>query len=229
MPNIAFPDVPDVAGVPSVARSAMGIDYGTVLSAISGASPLAIVESITAPQWGLYLPDSTEQVIYPDSVVSFEYRGEAIVSDYPIEEGGFKSYNKIQVPFDIRIRMTCEGQGTLSSAVTALASGASGVKKGMTRQGFINTLEGLKKSLELLDLITPDKVYHSLNLVHFDYKRTNDEGVTLLVVDAYLREIQQSATATYKTVSSDSAADTKEGGTVNATSLSKTESAAVAR
>lgn len=220
MPNIPYPNVPDVPGVPSIARSAdFSGDYGDLISAVMGGNPLSIIESVTTPRWGIYLPDTMEKMIDPDSVLAFEYRGEARISDYPVEEGGFKSYNKVQQPYDIRMKMTCEGAGTLTSAITT-----SG---GMTRESFIGTLGDLKASLLPVNIVTPDFVYQSANLVHFDYKRTNTDGVTMITAELYFREIQQSAKAGYKTVGSDSAADSKNQGTVNTVTPSTTQGAAI--
>lgn len=232
MPNIPFPDIPNVPGVPSIARNPeLSIDYGDLVSAVVGRNPLSIIESITSPQWGIYATTgSMEKIIEPDSVLSFEYRGEARIADYPIEAGGFKSYNKVQQPYDIRMRMSCEGAGTLTSLISFNSSGRT---SGMTREDFISRLEAMKISLALYNLVTPDYVYANVNLVHFDYKRTNVEGVTMLVADLYLREIQQTTTATYKTVATsetvatDSAADAKEQGTMNTTLLTANENATI--
>lgn len=225
MPFIEFPDVPNVPGVPSIARSPdFSADYGDLVSAISGGNPLSIIESITTPRWGIYLPDTMEKMIEPDSVLAFEYRGEARISDYPVEEGGFRSYNKVQQPFDIRMKMTCSGAGTLTNVGSV---GVSGISAGMTRQTFIETLETMKISLLVFNVVTPDFVYKSLNLVHFDYKRTNTDGVTLLTADLYLREVMQTVDTSYQTVATDSAAGTKNQGTTNTVSPTPTQNAAI--
>lgn len=224
MSLIDFPNVPNVPGVPSIARNPdFSADFGDLVSAVTSGNPLSIIESVTTPRWGIYLPDSMEKMIEPDSVLAFEYRGDARISDYPVEEGGFRSYNKVLQPFDIRMKMTCSGAGLLSGA----SVGLSGASAGTTRETFIATLEAMKASLLTFNVVTPDFVYKSLNLVHFDYKRTNAEGVTLLTAEVFMREIMQTVEASYKTVSTDSAADTKKQGTTNTVSPSPTQSAAI--
>lgn len=225
MPLIDFPNVPNVPGVPSIARNPdFSADFGDLVSAVTSGNPLSIIESVTTPRWGIYLPDTMEKMIEPDSVLAFEYRGDARISDYPVEEGGFRSYNKVLQPFDIRMKMTCSGAGTLTSGSVSLSSGISA---GMTRETFLGTLEAMKASLLTFNVVTPDFVYKSLNLVHFDYKRTNAEGVTLLTAEVFMREVMQTVEASYKTVSTDSAADTKNQGTTNTVSPSPTQSAAI--
>jgi len=225
MPLIDFPDVQNAPGVPSIARNPdFSANYGDLVSAVTSGNPLSIIESVTTPRWGIYAPGTSEKIIEPDSVISFEYRGEARISDYPVEAGGFESYNKVQQPFDIRMKVTCAGAGTLASAGSLTTSGLSA---GMTREDFLVRLEGMKLSLDSYDLVTPDFVYNSVNLVHFDYKRTNTEGVTLLTADLYLREIRQTVEASYTTVSSDSAADTKNQGTVNPVTPTPSQNAAI--
>lgn len=67
----------------------------------------------------------------------------------------------------------------------------------------------------------------ALNLVHFDYKRTNTEGVSLLTADVYLREVMQTVEASYQTVATDSAAGPKNQGTTNTVSPTPTQNAAI--
>lgn len=115
----------------------------------------------------------------PNSIVSLDYRGEARIAIYPIEKGQFSAYNKVQMPFDVRLRMTCDGQGEQS------------------RSDFLANLDKLKASLELCTIITPDFTYANLNLERYDYKRESHNGVTLLTVDAMFMEIRQAASAVY--------------------------------
>lgn len=191
MPLINFPNVPNVPGVPNVARSGLSLDEDAVLSAIYSGDILSIIDSVVTPRYGIQKKDGSN-AIRPDSFISFEYRADAKVSDYPVQPGTFASYNKVMEPFDIRISMSCSG--SLAAA-------------GMTRESFLSALDDMRASFELLDIVTPDKVYTDVNLVHFDHSRTNSKGVTLLVVDAFFREIRETAEAEYKNVKSDSAVE----------------------
>jgi hypothetical protein len=191
MPLINFPNVPNVLGVPNVARSGLSLDEDAVLSAIYSGDILSIIDSVVTPKYGIHKKDGSN-AIRPDSFISFEYRAEARVSDYPVQPGAFASYNKVVQPFDMRISMSCSG--SLAAA-------------GMTKESFLTVLDEMRISFELLDIVTPDKVYADVNLVHYDLSKTSSKGATMLVVEAYFREIRETADAEYKNVKSDSAVE----------------------
>lgn len=177
MPLITFPNVPLVAGVPNVNRSAYGI---AVLSGIfAGLSKFGIKDPFdTTANWQI-VDKNGVPVLLPDSVISFEYKKENKISDYPVEQGSFASYNKVTSPFDARIIMTCTGQGKMS------------------REAFIKAVEDMQKSLNLYTIITPDKVYTSVNLESHNYKRTSNQGVRLLTVEAIFSEVRVTANVLY--------------------------------
>ncbi|MGO8403995.1 hypothetical protein ACC783_37935, partial [Rhizobium ruizarguesonis] len=85
-----FPDVPKVPGVPAVARSLINPGTETV--------PRLTQDSITVTaaaknQWGIYTKAGA-LVLEADSVTAIGYDAEYRVADFPIEEGGFESYDK---------------------------------------------------------------------------------------------------------------------------------------
>ncbi|UCL84494.1 phage baseplate protein [Pseudomonas sp. HS-18] len=179
MSLIDFPDVPFAPGVPNIRRSAVGIGaVSGILGEVLGVDAFGFLDGILGPQWGIF-DKNGGQVILPDSVVAFDYRGEQRISKYPVELGSFSSYNKVALPYDIRILMTCSGQGAMS------------------RDQFLQQLELLKETTELYDLATPDFTYQDVNLVRFDYRRTSSNGVTLLTVDAQFEEVRQTEVAIY--------------------------------
>ena len=58
-------------------------------------------------QWGIYkdgLP-----VVVADSVVSFGFKKDWNIADYPVEEGSFESYDKVETPFGARVRFASGG------------------------------------------------------------------------------------------------------------------------
>lgn len=157
---------------------------------MSAASSSILLTSITeaidlfAPSysgWAIYATGTSSPALVPDSFVSLEYRGESITADYPLEQGAFESYNKVQRPFDVRLLLSCNGQGEMS------------------RPDFLAQLEFMKNSPSLYDIATPDAIYVSLSLNHYDLRRTSTNGVTLLQVDTWWEEIRQGAVASYST------------------------------
>jgi hypothetical protein len=130
------------------------------------------------PTWGVFDQDGDEVCTW-ESVLKVDYRHEMRVSDFPIEDGDFASYNKVQVPYDARI--------------TFVAGGLSGVEG---RTDMLVDLEDAVASLDLYTVVTPDATYRLANLTHMDYSRETRRGVTLLVVEIWLQEIRLTATAT---------------------------------
>jgi hypothetical protein len=140
------------------------------------------VESVTStafrgePQWGIF--ESGQSVVEADNVVGFDYRKDWTISDYPVEEGAFQSYDKVELPFDARVKFSCGGSLD-------------------TRTAFLKSIEDIAGNLTLYDVVTPTKTYQSCNITHVDYRQTAQNGVGLMVVEVYLQEIRDTATATF--------------------------------
>ena len=63
--------------------------------------------AIFGPQRGIFLEGIP--VVTAESVISFEYRQDYTIADYPVEGGVFESYDKVQVPFLAKIRFAQGG------------------------------------------------------------------------------------------------------------------------
>lgn len=189
--NMAFPDVPIAPGVPPLARAA-----GVVFDVISllTQDAVSIFDSLGPQQWGLFLDGVP--VITADSVVSFGYKEEWRIPTYPIEGGSFESYNKVQMPFDVRMRF---------------ATGGSIAEK----EAFLASVAAVIGSLDLFDAVTPEMVYQSVNPVHYDYNRTASNGVGLLVVDLWCEQVRVTASSQFTdSTKSPDAEPQVSGGTV---------------
>ena len=145
------------------------------------------------PQWGIFLTGS--RAIIPDNIISFEFKQDFRVAEYPMEEGGFQNYNKVNTPYDARVRMSKGGTES-------------------DRQQFLDDIEALADSLELCDVVTPEKIYLSANLNHFDYHRTATNGVGLITVDVWLIEIRETISAKFSNTKQPSGASPTTVGTV---------------
>lgn len=192
MPLIPLPKIPNVLGAPIVKR-VLGltneVNYLVARLLIAKALLESLFLDIFGQQWTIVGLDGSQ--IIPDSVISFEYRNEAKVSDYPVDPNSFSNYNKVASPFDIRLVMTCGGKGE------------------MTREAFIAALDGMLASTDLWLITTPDQTYQNVNMIHYDFKREAKSGVTLLTVECWFTEIRQTASATTKKTQTASGADSK--------------------
>lgn len=187
--SIAAPIVPDVPGVPALLPSGVAVPLPPDLSADTTGAIL----SAGAPRWGIYLDGAL--VLQPDSFLSLEYKKDWHLSDYPIEGGAFESYNKVRLPYEQRV---------------ALTKGATEAD----RAAFLATLEDLAASLDLYDIVTPEWTYTNANITHFDYRRTSQNGVSLLTVYVWFQEIRVQASSTFTTTATADGAAQRNGGTV---------------
>lgn len=168
-----FPNVPDVPGVPpllrnpNVAIAAISLLVRDALAFFLGSGPT---------QWGIF--KNGFPVVLADSVISFDYKQDWSLSDYPVEQGKFETYNKVNSPFHTRVRFSSGGDES-------------------TRSNFIESIAAIAGTTDLFDVVTPEKVYQGVNVAHYDYRRTAASGLGLIVVDVWLLEVRDTATATF--------------------------------
>ena len=215
MPRIKFPNVPPLPGVPNVNRAVTGALTRTgILPALRGLDRYGVLDgllgSLFGPQWGVF--DKTgAAVLQPDTIVSVEYKGDEEILNHPVEAGGFASYNKVSKPSEITVVMTCSGNN------------------GQSREDFLAALDSLKFHLDLLDIVTADYTYSGYNLVHYDYKRSAQNGVSLLTVNCRFQEVRETATIDYTETKQPDGQATQGGGTVSTTPASSSAGAAAER
>jgi len=199
--SIGLPDVPFAIGVPPVLRAPLAlVEAYTALPNVADA-PVA-----SSDDWGIF-DRSGQPIAQPDSVIALEYQAEQRIADYPMEEGGFQSYNKVAVPFSIRL---------------ALSKGGSVAD----RTAFLNVLEDLRASLDLVDVATPEKVYIGVNVTHAGMSRSATQGAGILTVEIMLQEIRQTVAVAYSTAPPAAAPDsaTPDATTSAATSATAAKS-----
>ena len=186
-----YPNVPIAPGVPPLLRNPLA---PIVTTALLVADAVLSIIGLFGNQWGIF--QNGIPVIVPDTVATVEYKQAWLISDYPVEEGAFQSYDKVQTPFEATIRMAVGGS-------TA------------DRQVFLEDVAAIAGTFDLYDVVTPDAIYQSANVVSYDYRRTAHEGLGLLVVDIRLVEVRVTATTQFSNTQSPSGANTTFTGAVN--------------
>ena len=196
-----MPNVPNVPGVPGL--SSYSVDSSVLLVA----DAVAFIGLISPSSWGVFLngvpviqpanvatgfigaalapiqtlasllgaPNLTPVIA---STVDFEFRQDWPISDYNQEGGAFQSYNKVTLPYDVRVK---------------LANGGSPSQ----RQAFINSCLAIANSLALFDILTPEITFTSCNVTHIDWRRTSRAGVTLIVVDMWFKKVNATASTQF--------------------------------
>jgi hypothetical protein len=184
--------VPQLPGVPPLASySAVAPLAATLLTA--DATDLFV--GALGPQWGIFLDG--ESVIAAANVLSFTYKSEFAVADYPLEEGSFESYDKVQIPFDVRMRFS--GRQDLLDSALAIAG---------DKTNFYTA-------------VTPKGVYPSCTVTHVDYAQTATDGVDLVKVDIWLLNILVAAGTSFQNTAAPSGASPQNDGTVQATTYAQ--------
>ncbi|HQS69802.1 MAG TPA: hypothetical protein PLM58_09235 [Novosphingobium sp.] len=191
MAGPVFPDVPKVPGVPAVARSALNPGTAT--------EPQITQDSITVTatarnQWGIYTTAGA-LALDPDTIEAVGYDAEYRVADYPIEEGGFETYDKVALPFHNRVIMS-KG-GTLEQ-----------------RRAFVKAVEELRGDLELYNVVTPEWTFLNVNIVRIGIDRNREQGAGLITVELQLQEIRQNVSASFSATREPASASPASKGSV---------------
>lgn len=189
--------VPDVPGVPPLFRTAAA----PLVTLLLGDTVIGFGNNLR-PVWGIY--QNGQPIIPADTARTFSFRREWAVADYQVEQGGFESYDKVDLPFEPRIELTCGGSIE-------------------NREAFLSAIDRVSKTLDLFDVVTPETIYTSVNIQHYDYNREARRGLGLLVVSIWLLEIRIVGLSG-QNVKDPSGASPVNGGNVSTTAPTNQES-----
>lgn len=162
MPIINIPGVPPLLDAIPGFSQAVSFLRGDLIP------PLAMMAG-GAPQWGVY-QNGRPSIIF-DTFVSIDYKQGWAISDFPLEPGAFESYDKVELPFDARVKF------------------AAGGDEG-NRIAMLQSIKKAAPTLDLFTIVTPEMVYPSVNIQHYNYRRTAINGVGLLQVEIWFLEIR---------------------------------------
>lgn len=192
IPKPPFPNVPKLPGVPQLPRPG-NLPAGPPLIVQLSTAALQIFRAFdNRPVWGIFKqhsaqaqittddngfqtvtmqPAATVPVILPDNFLEMSYKNEWNIPEYPIQQGGFLNYNKVNNPFEISLRMTKGGSES-------------------DRQEFLDSIDDIAGDLNLYEIRTPSKTYRSCNVIRFEYARVGTKGAFFLVVDLVVKEVR---------------------------------------
>lgn len=197
IPKPQFPNVPSLPGVPQLLRSPIFPAAPPPIVGLALAGARLFQSLFTQPQWAIYKHLKPTQddakpgqlasvvvvakrtpVVSPDSFLEFGYRNESTLSDYPVQDGGFSTYDKVANPFEMSLRMSKGGSK-------------------LERKKFLDSIDAIVGTLDLYDIFTPEKTYLSVNVLRFDISRRGNKAAFFFAeVDLYFREVRE-VTATY--------------------------------
>lgn len=200
-----FPNVPNLPGVPVIARSSSVV---TALSVklLSQATNATTVLSFfkRTPVWGVYNSDGN-LLLEPDTILDFQLIDSAKLPQYPVQAGSFANFNKVSNPDEITMRFYKAGDE-------------------LARQVFLAACSSLIASLDLCTIVTPEKSYRNMNALRQEVSRRERDGAFTVEVDISFQEIR-TVSAQYDT----SATEVVAADTSNAQSSSAVPSTNTAR
>jgi len=182
MALIPFPNVPNSPGVPLIPRSPnfpplAGIGLGVLEGIIWRSFQIN-------SRWGIFdnqgrALGNPQNLILESigigstlSTASVEFTKETRVSDFPLEKGGFASYNKVELPAEPIVTLNISGSDS-------------------ARQAFLNDIDKACKSTDLYDVVTPEITYKGYAIERYNYQRKSERGCTLLRVEIGLKEVRE--------------------------------------
>lgn len=185
IPKALYPLVPQAPGVPDLLRNAVQILDTATLGYLGLGDALGNLIGVPLTQWGVFNSNGQRIADY-DSVFATAYRDEAIISDYPLEDGAFASYNKVEQPYDIAVTLHCGGSAD-------------------RRGRFLAALHAARRSLELHSVLTPSKTHTNINWIGIDTRHEATAGANMEIVTLMGREVRNTAQAAYSEPQSEAA------------------------
>lgn len=195
IPKGLYPFVPKAPGVPPVLRSGLQI-LDTLTLGFLGLGELSnsLFGNGGANLWGVF-DSKGDKIADYDSVVSVSYQDNSRVVDYPVEQGSFASYNKVDQPFTIELLLTCAGDY-------------------QRRDKFQQDLIRQKRSLNIFRVLGEDSTYTDCNLTSVDWQRTVENGANIIKAYCEFREIRQRGTTQFSQTEEPSGSLTEDIGQV---------------
>lgn len=159
--------------------------------------------------WGLFTTD-TGEAIFPNCLY-FEIgmQEQSQITDAPVENGSFVSYNKVDAPAQYMLGMSLGAVSASQSANLAL-------------------LRKMRSSTDLYYVHMPNFISPAVNVVGISIRRTTQSGADLLLASVMLREVRTFATATLTTKKNGYNTTATQVGVVSAQTPTAAQSKAIA-
>ena len=135
---------------------------------------------MSGEEWTILDEDGAKAVTFT-SFIDLDVKNEGKALSYPIEEGGFANYNKVQTPLDISVTLATQGTEDEFEQILATLD------------------EYQEKPIKLFD-VTPSKFYGPVTLESYSNRRTRDDGAGQLTVELQFVEVREAETQVTTTV-----------------------------
>lgn len=156
------------------------------------ADAVSVVSAFLGPTWGIFL--NGVQVVGQNvnniiNVVSglgsgnfldLDYRAHFSISNYPVEQGAFQSYNKVQEPYDVVVTVTAGG--TIAN-----------------RAALLDQVQAIIGTTDLYTVLMPEGTLVGLNPTSYSYSRRHDHGLGLLMVSIVFQQVRPAGDPQFST------------------------------
>lgn len=156
-------------GIPNLLRK---LPQSVVISVLGNSASSIWKYLFPGPQWGIFLPGSSNRAIEVSSVVSMSIAGTSRASDYPIQNGSFTSYNKVRMPDVFSVVVTCDGNEQVRSL-------------------FLTWLKDNCSATTLFDVVCPEMRWGSSTLTDYRIDRTSESGASMITAECIFQQIRQ--------------------------------------
>lgn len=122
-------------------------------------------------QWTL-LSEGGGQLVQFSSLLDIDILNEGQALSYPVEEGAFMTYNKVQSPLDIRVTLA---------------------KMGLPFEfaDILKTLDKYQAEALKLSAVTPSAYFDSLTLQSYSHRHESRQNANMLTVELHLVEVRE--------------------------------------
>lgn len=142
------------------------IDVVTQAAGVAGT-----IYRVLSGHWDLFDSDGKKLLEF-DTFFSIDTMNDAQVTQAPVENGSFASYNKQVSP-------------TRSTVVLGYTGSSA------TRAAILKKCQSLIAGTELVSVVTPDRTFVDMSLVSMDYTYRAENGIDRLVVALSMEEVRQ--------------------------------------
>ncbi|MXV58359.1 MULTISPECIES: phage baseplate protein [unclassified Saccharibacter] len=139
-----------------------------------------------------------KKILGASHVETLEISKSSSISSAPQEDGAFLSYNKVKNPYQVTIRLICDGSDSgnmWENMLPGFVRGFMGDGIDAVKQAFIKELDTIVDDTDLYYVSTPEKMYSNANIIGYRIHRGPDGTSDMLIADITLQEVRQTGTS----------------------------------
>jgi len=130
-----------------------------------------MLSALMPRQWAI-LDEKGGSAVSFTSFIDLDYKNEGQALEYPIEEGSFATYNKIQNSMELRVTIAIQGTDA-------------------DFNDLLSKLQDYQAKAVKLSIATPSDFYEGFTLEGLTYKRTVENNAHMLTVELTFKEVRE--------------------------------------